>query len=99
MDRFRMCLLSMPAPERFPCTQCGECCRHVDRLAQLADFDRGDGVCIHLVGNLCDIYASRPEICCVDRMYERYFASMCSRQEFYRINLAACKQLQKDALS
>lgn len=81
--------------EKFPCTQCGECCRHVDLVPQLAEFDTGNGICTHLKGNLCGIYASRPEICSVDRMYERYFVTQFSKEEFYEMNLAVCRRLQE----
>ena len=81
-------------PEKFPCSQCGECCRHIDLIPQLTEFDRGDGVCIHLSGNLCNIYESRPEICCVDVMYQNYFAALYSRELFYQINMDVCKEFQ-----
>ena len=78
----------------FKCCACGECCRHIGHIVQLHDFDNGNGVCIHLNGNLCDIYENRPEICRVDAMYEKYFSSIYSREEFYEINKKACDQMQ-----
>lgn len=84
----------MPPLERFPCSQCGECCRHIDLIPLLAPFDRGDGVCVHLRGDLCAIYEDRPEICCVDTMYERYFSEAYTREGFYRLNLRVCQALQ-----
>lgn len=80
----------------FPCTQCGECCRHIDQIPLLKPFDLGNGVCRYLRGNLCSIYQMRPEICRVDTMYERYFKAYCTREEFYRINLQGCKALKRD---
>ena len=79
----------------FPCSQCGECCRHIDLVPQLADLDLGNGICIHLKGNLCEIYWSRPEVCSVDLMYKKYFGSQYTRDEFYELNRAVCKNLQK----
>lgn len=83
----------MPKLECFPCAQCGECCRHIDLIPLLAHFDRGDGVCIHLNGNLCDIYEYRPEICRVDAMYERCFSEKYTKEEFYELNLQVCQTL------
>ena len=78
----------------FPCTRCGECCRHIDHIPQLASFDLGNGVCRYLHGNLCTIYATRPEICRVDVMYERYFKALYTREEFYQINIQGCQKLK-----
>lgn len=64
----------MQQPKIFPCSKCGECCRHINLIPQLSEFDRGDGICIHLSGNLCDIYEQRPEICRVDVMYQKYYS-------------------------
>lgn len=72
---------------------CGECCRHINLIPQLADFDNGSGVCIHLKDNKCDIYLSRPEICRVDVMYEKYYSDKYSREVFYEINRLSCKKL------
>lgn len=77
----------------FHCSQCGECCRHINLVPQLAEFDQGNGVCINLRGNKCAIYENRPEICNVDLMYEKYFASTFSREEFYALNEVACREL------
>lgn len=53
----------------FSCSQCGECCRHINLVPALAAFDTGTGVCKYLAGNLCSIYDTRPLICRVDAMY------------------------------
>lgn len=82
-------------PDNFQCIQCGECCRHINLIPPLAQYDRGDGVCIYLKDNLCTIYAERPEICRVDMMYEKYFSHVYSRETFYQLNMEVCKTLQK----
>lgn len=84
--------------EKFFCAQCGECCRHIDLVPQLTDFDRGDGVCIHLDGNLCNIYESRPIICRVDEMYDRIYSKLYSRDVFYQLNLDICHEFQKESM-
>lgn len=78
----------------FHCTQCGECCRHIDRIKLLSSFDRGDGRCIYLDGNLCRIYDRRPDICNVEKMYEMYFRDNLTKEEFYNMNYQGCKTLK-----
>lgn len=85
----------MPTPDKFPCVQCGECCRHIDMIPQLVQFDRGDGVCIHLCENLCNIYEDRPDICCVDLKYKNYFNEFCTKEDFYELNLQICQELRQ----
>ena len=53
----------------------------------------GNGICIHLKNNLCDIYDHRPEICNVEAMYKKYFAERFTREEFYAMNEAVCGKL------
>lgn len=49
---------------KWECYKCGSCC-HVGGIG-IPEFNRGDGVCIHLTdNNLCDIYDKRPNICIV----------------------------------
>ena len=79
----------------FYCSQCGECCRHIDRVPQLADFDLGNGTCRYLNGNLCSIYETRPDVCRVDAMYEKVFHSMYTRENYDAMNLSACRELQR----
>lgn len=83
----------------FFCDKCGECCRHVDRIPQLAAFDSGNGICQYLTDNLCSIYETRPDICRVDTMYEKFFKRMYSREEYDQLNMAACCALKKKYLS
>lgn len=85
----------MQQPKIFPCSKCGECCRHINLIPQLSEFDRGDGICIHLSGNLCDIYEQRPEICRVDVMYQKYYSEQYSRDTFYRLNMEVCSKLKQ----
>ncbi|MDA3062243.1 MULTISPECIES: YkgJ family cysteine cluster protein [unclassified Campylobacter] len=82
----------------FNCSKCGECCRHIANIPQLSEFDRGDGVCKYLRGHECDIYDTRPEICNVEKMYEKHFSNLYSRDEFYKLNEEACEMLQNKNL-
>lgn len=79
----------------FYCSMCGECCRHINLIPELAEFDDGTGVCVHLCGDLCSIYENRPDICNVDVMYDKVFNTKYTREEFYRINQAVCKEIIK----
>lgn len=80
----------------FDCDQCGACCRNIRRSTLLTEFDRGDGVCKHLrEDNLCAIYNQRPIICNVDAYYEKYLSNTISREDFYKMNYKACKNLKK----
>ena len=78
---------------KFPCSQCGECCRHISNI--LPDFDIGDGVCCHLTDNgLCDIYDERPLICRVDLYFEKCLKGKISREDWYKMNQEGCNKLQ-----
>lgn len=56
----------------FICTKCGICCKNIDKVPELADFDLGNGTCKYLTkDNTCAIYLSRPDICSVEKMYEK----------------------------
>ncbi len=48
----------------FPCTKCGLCCKHIDKVKQLSDYHTGDGICIYYDPKIgCQIYPNRPYIC------------------------------------
>ena len=79
----------------FNCTKCGECCRHIDLIPELIEFDDGTGVCKYLHGNLCSIYKNRPDICNVDVMYEKIFKTECTKEEFYELNHKVCNEIIK----
>lgn len=79
---------------KFKCSQCGECCRHLDRSELYRDLDRGDGICRYLTGNLCSIYETRPLLCRVDESYEAFFSEIYTRDEYYRLNEEACRILK-----
>ena len=78
----------------FHCDKCGLCCRLLKNVPQLAAFDRGDGVCKFLQGNLCSIYENRPDICNVEKMYP-VFASVMSRQEYEEAMVASCAKIKE----
>ena len=79
----------------FVCTQCGLCCKNIDKVPDLKDFDLGNGVCKYLNEyNLCTIYESRPDICNVEKMYELKFKDIMSREEYEFLNNEGCRILK-----
>ncbi|AQQ60520.1 flagellin N-methylase [Helicobacter bilis] len=80
----------------FPCTSCGACCKNIAGIKELESYDLGNGVCRFLdSNNMCSIYDSRPSICRVDIMFEKVYFKHYSKEEFYRLNVEACKTLQE----
>lgn len=81
--------------DKFNCSMCGECCRHIENIPDLSTYNRGDGVCINLESNLCRIYENRPDICNVEKMYDIKYKEYYTREEFYKINENVCKEIKK----
>lgn len=84
-----------PVQAPFPCHQCGLCCQHVHLSEETQFLDRGDGTCRHYLpaGKSCGIYADRPDICRVDRLYASRYVHLYSWDEFVALNLEACASL------
>lgn len=78
----------------FKCDKCGLCCKLLKRIPQLAAFDRGDGVCIHLKDNLCDIYPNRPMICNVEKMFSSFSKQM-SEEEYLTMMQESCQFIKQ----
>lgn len=80
----------------FPCTACGQCCRHVHLSQKTAYLDRGDGVCRHLDddSDLCTIYENRPLICQIENYYHQHYAHLYDWDDFVTLNLDICQALQ-----
>jgi len=71
----------------FPCTECGECCRHVGTILSktdipdtpigrlFRDFPYGvneEGYCEMLIDGKCSVYENRPLVCNIKQM-NKYF--------------------------
>ena len=81
----------------FHCDKCGLCCRKVGKFPFMKEFDRGDGACKHLKDdNTCAIYETRPTICNVDEIYEKFYRNKISREGWYRLQAEACRKLKKE---
>lgn len=82
----------------FHCEKCGLCCMHIGKVSLYEGLDRGDGVCRYFEDSthLCSIYADRPVICNVDKMYELYFKDSMSAGDYYRMNEESCAKFMSD---
>lgn len=78
----------------FVCSQCGECCRHLNNSELYKQLDRGDGVCKYLEGDKCSIYENRPLLCNVEKSYFVFFKEQYSLEEYYQLNYRACDKLK-----
>jgi Fe-S-cluster containining protein len=79
----------------FPCVKCGICCRTLQHIPALADFDRGNGICHYLKDDLCAIYDKRPAICNIREMYNMLFQAVMTEEEFVIENLNSCMLLAR----
>lgn len=79
---------------KFKCSKCGECCRHIDLIPALAEYDVGTGKCKYLSDSLCSIYNNRPDICNVDVMFEKVYSKYYTKDEFYKLNEICCIKIK-----
>jgi Fe-S-cluster containining protein len=81
----------------FNCWKCTACCRLCDKIDDLKQFDRGDGVCINLQDDgSCGIYETRPDICNTGIMYDRAYKKRMTWDEYLSLSESACKFLEKE---
>ena len=59
----------------------------------LSDYDTGNGICRHLINNLCSIYEQRPSICNIEEMYLSNFKEVMKENEFTYLNMKTCIQI------
>ena len=79
---------------QYACERCGDCCRHVDMIAEMKVFDRGDGVCKHLTAeNLCEIYSERPPLCNGEYLYKNFYHDM-TVAEFHQMMNGLCEAIR-----
>ena len=70
------------------------CCRIIGKL--VPELDDGSGSCLFLKDNRCQIYDNRPLICNTDRLWEKYYSSMYSKEEWIELNNKSCKELKNE---
>lgn len=91
----------------FPCTKCGVCCSHLDRIAAIfLSDDPADpfyfpydwdvtGRCENLTAdNMCRVYENRPLACNLEKLREHLGIE---EKEFYKLNATSCNRLQQEA--
>ena len=87
---------------KFNCSGCGACCRRVNILPNFPEPINEDGSCSHLQeDNSCAIYEDRPEICHVEKMYDKRHFTMkeLTRKEYYKENNRLCNEwIERDEL-
>lgn len=83
----------------FPCSNCGLCCRNIDKVQELREFDMGNGTCRYLdiIANSCTIYDTRPDICNIEKMFEKEYKAQFGKKEFYSLNASICNHLQQES--
>lgn len=82
---------------KFNCDGCGACCRIIpnDVLTVFNLPISKTGGCGNLVDNKCIIYESRPDICNVRTMWEKFYQSKLTWEEYCNISLEMCDLLKK----
>ena len=82
----------------FHCDCCGLCCKSISNSPIYQHLDRGDGICKYFDDStsLCSIYENRPVECNVDAMYELFFKSNMTKEEYYKLNYMACEKLKSE---
>ena len=80
--------------KRFFCRQCGECCRHLNKVPEMRAYDRGDGICRFLADNRCMIYNQRPNLCRGEYLYHRYFEGI-DVDEYYDMLYHYCDLIRR----
>ena len=85
----------------FPCDSCGACCKFIGLSDKTSWLDRGDGICRHFneSNNLCNIYETRPEVCNVAVMYQKYYQGNYDWNSFVEVNKEICQQLKSKCVS
>jgi len=93
--------------EKFPCSGCGACCKRIglvlNQFREMYNFPynaKEDGSCEMLdENNMCKVYDNRPEICSLDRMYERNHKQLKTKKEFYLETAKICNTwMEEDKL-
>lgn len=86
---------------QFPCSRCGACCRRAGKSGFMPD--RGDGACVHLTqDNLCSIYETRPELCNMERMWEKRNRELdleargITKLGYFKVNSEVCNSMIKE---
>lgn len=78
----------------FECNQCGACCRCLNFIPEMREYDIGNGVCRYLDNNKCSIYNQRPDICRGEYLYHKFYDGM-DVDEYYHMLNKYCDLIRK----
>lgn len=68
----------------------------LDELASFPYDITDQGACTQLdPGGFCKVYMNRPLICNVDKMYEKFWTGIMTRDEYYTQSHASCDKLRR----
>ena len=83
----------------FPCDKCGACCHYVGQVPVMKSYDRGDGICKHLLpDNGCEIYETRPDICNVEKMFRTKWCEDYTWDEYVEQGVKFCERFKLEKL-
>lgn len=83
---------------KFNCTKCGLCCKYLtkEHLKRHNLPESPKGGCGYLKeDNTCGIYETRPLICRIDEGFEMVAKKHMTKEEWYKANEKACKELEE----
>jgi len=81
---------------KFPCTQCGCCCKSIGKIKELSFVDfpykaDSNGICEMLTeDNKCKVYDSRPTICNIKKLAKTLGIPT---YRFYKENIKECNKM------
>ena len=83
----------------FLCSSCGACCRAAGKMngKKYGLPIKEDGSCANLIGNLCSIYNSRPDICRVDKFKNKSILQT-KKQYFIEVTKICHKLIDNEGL-
>lgn len=72
--------------------------KHTQFEKELSEFPYSyneSGRCENLTeNNMCKIYEKRPDICNLQKVHEKYYASIMNKEDFLKANENSCLELQ-----
>jgi uncharacterized protein len=80
----------------FPCTECGICCKNINLIPELSQYDLGNGTCQYLGIDLrCTAFELRPYICQSKAIYIKQYHDKIAYKDFMYLSAKVCTTLQK----
>lgn len=87
------------------CTKVGSLLKSIDtgKLDEPSNIEaknfpykyKEDDSCEMLKDNKCSVYETRPTICSVEKMYEKYYSKEMTKQEYFKKSNKSCNFLMK----